>query len=200
MKRLVKMYDKLKRIRKIVIAGNDGIGKTTLMRLFCYNYYCEEEKTTGGCEVFIKKLKINRKIEFLQIWDLGAEEQLRFLLCGFIPGAVGAILGFNMNQRESFLDLEGWIGLLRKNDPNLPIVLIATKADLDYHPALNPILVKNFIRQFNLVDFIEVSSKESFNIEKPFKILIQHFENCSAENIEFFNLDVKNDDVFGRIS
>ena len=45
---------------KIIVAGNGGIGKTTMLRKFCYDDdYRLDERLTVGSEVFIKKMKGN---------------------------------------------------------------------------------------------------------------------------------------------
>ena len=172
---------------KIVIAGNGGIGKTTLLKRFCYNQYSEEQKLTIGIEIFIKHFQFDDKLANLQIWDLGGESHFRFLMYNFIRGAAGAILGFEVIRRKSFIDLENWIELLRKNNPDLPIVLIATKVELNYHPMVNPTMAKNLVKNYNLIDFYEVSSKNNLNVKKPFKSLIQKLEGCRIESIKFLN-------------
>ena len=120
-----------KRVIKIIVAGNGGIGKTSLMKTFCYKKYSEDEKLTVGTEIFIKKFKLNGEVEILQIWDLGGQLQFRFFMEGLVCGAHGAILGFDIKRRNSFIDLKEWLSLLRTADPNLPIVLVATKLDLE---------------------------------------------------------------------
>ena len=180
------MFSSAKKVLKVVLAGNGGIGKTTLAKKFCYNVYCEDEGLTVGSEVFIKKYKINGKDEYLQIWDLGGQDHFRFLLNGLIYGAKGAVLGFDVRRRKSYSDLKEWVELLRKASPDLPIVLIATKKDLPYHPTLNPDLGRKFVEENNLIDFAEISSKEDIDIDLPFKMLIRYINECKEDDpIEF---------------
>jgi small GTP-binding protein len=185
------MLASAKKVLKIVLAGNGGIGNTTLAKKFCYNEYAEDEGLTVGSEVFIKKYKINAKDEYLQIWDLGGQDHFRFLLQGLIYGAKGAILGFDVRRRKSYSDLKEWLGLLRKANPEMPIILVATKKDLPYHPTLNPSLGKQFVEENNLIDFTEISSKADINIELPFKMLIRCINGCKEEdpiNFSDYNL------------
>jgi small GTP-binding protein len=182
-----------KKVLKIVLAGNGGIGKTTLAKKFCYNMYSEDEGLTVGSEVFIKKYKVNGKDEYLQIWDLGGQDHFRFLLQGLMYGAKGAILGFDVRRRKSYSDLKEWLDLLRKASPDMPIVLIATKKDLPYHPTLNSDLGRNFAEENNLLSFAEISSKANIDIDLPFKMLIKCLNKCEEEDpIEFsdYNLEL----------
>ena len=179
------MSNLYKNTSKIVICGNGGVGKTTLMNLFCYNQYFNNQTLTLGSEIFVKRANINEKPVVLQIWDLGGEKQFRFLLTDFVQGAVGALLGFDVKRRKSFLDLKKWVPLLRKHNPNLPIVLLGLKRDLGYHPILSSRQAKKFAKKFDLVNFVEVSSKENLNVDLPFKYLIQNIEKCEIDSIKF---------------
>jgi small GTP-binding protein len=177
----------VKRVYKIIVAGDGGIGKTTLLKKFCDGEYKENQRLTIGMSIFVKLAKIDSKKVSLQIWDFGGQNQFRFLLNTYVSGAIGAILGFDMKRRKSFLDLKKWIELLRSFNPNIPIVLIATKNDLGYHPTLSPEAAKNFVRANDLLTFTETSSKENYNVEKPFKLLLKHIEDTNGRSIEFLS-------------
>ena len=181
------MSNLVKKISKIIISGNGGVGKTTLMRFFCYNKCCDDQRLTIGTEIFVKKAKINGKIIALQVWDLGGEEHFRFFLPDFIQGAAGALLGFDVKRRKSFSDLKKWVSLLRKHNPHLPIILLGLKRDLGYHSMLNYKMAKKFVKKFDLTNYIEVSSKKNLNVDLPFKHLIQDIEDCQMESIKFMN-------------
>jgi small GTP-binding protein len=188
------MKNGFKKVLKIVIAGDGGIGKTTYLKYFCYNNYSDDQTLTVGNEIFLKKLKIRSRDQgsgdyYLQIWDCGGQERFRSFLIDFYRGSVGAILGFDMKRRKSFFDLKEWVNHLRIHNPVLPIVLIATKKDLGYHPTLNSDLGYNFASEFNLLGFVELSTKKNMNIEKPFNLLIQHIINCNEEDIHFINYE-----------
>ena len=157
------------------------------MKFFCYNVYPENERLTVGNEIHQKKFQINGNTETLQIWDLGGEEEFRCILPGYIKGSVGALLGFDMRRRKSFLDLPEWITMIRKHSSNIPLLLVATKADLGYHPILNSDIALQFAKDNSLVNFIEISSKNNDKIDLPFRILIQHIKDCELNQIKFLN-------------
>ncbi len=173
---MMQMGTTKKKVFKIIVAGDGGIGKTTLLKRFCYHEYCDEQKLTVGTDVFMKKFQVNVNSNgenYLQLWDMGGQEHFRFLLGGLIKGAQGAILAFDIRRRKSFIDLKEWLGLLRRSEPNMPIILVATKKDLGYHPTLRPSMAEKFANDNGLFDFIEVSSKEEISIETPFKLLVE---------------------------
>ncbi len=165
---------------KIIVAGNGGVGKTTLLKTLCANEPFHEQSLTVGCDFFIKKVKITDEIKYLQLWDLGGQDQFRSFQNGFLKGALGAILAFDISRQKSFLDLESWIELLRNSRVDIPIVLAATKADLSYNARLNLETIKNFVQKMNLLDYVEVSSKARINTELVFKKLVQIIGDCDG--------------------
>jgi hypothetical protein len=69
--------------------------------------------------------------------------------------------------------------------------LLATKLDLGYHPTLNRELAKSFVKENNLVGFIEISSKNRLNLEDPFRMLIKHRFGCDEETAEFLDYEIE---------
>ncbi len=169
----------ISKVLKIIIAGNGGIGKTTLVKTFCDKEFIDQIMTIG-IDIHTKKVLINNQQQMLQIWDLSGQKQFRFLLEDFLKAANGIILGFDISDYKSFLNLGEWLDLIRNNVDDAPIFLIATKSDLTSDPRLLKETVKNFVIQQNLIGFIETSAKEGTNIEIPFKLLLE-FMNKSAE-------------------
>jgi len=177
-----------KMVKKIILAGNGGIGKTSLMQALCDFQFRPDNKLTVGADVFIIPYKIRGSLRFLQIWDLGGQDRFRFMLPDFKTGCSGMILGFDVSRRNSFLELKGWIELLRDN-PELPVVLIGTKIDLGYHPLINAEMAREFVVEKNLLDFFEISSKDKLNVHTPLNRLLSKIENCEDSEIEYVKMD-----------
>ena len=178
-----------KKMLKILVAGDGGIGKTTFLKQFCDNKYVGNQSMTVGNNIFVKKVEVNSTPIFLQIWDFSGQERFRFMMESFARGGAGAILGFDVKRRKSYFNLKKWVRILRENIPNLPIVLIATKIDLGFHPTLNPNLAEECVSELHLLDFVETSSKEGMNIELPFRLLISQIEEIDdPEEINFLSM------------
>lgn len=54
---------------KMIIIGNSGAGKTSLVRKFCKNTYNSNYTMTIGIEFESKDITINKEKIQLQIWD-----------------------------------------------------------------------------------------------------------------------------------
>ena len=62
--------------RKVVLAGDAGVGKSSLIRRFVDEYFDEEYKTTIGTTVYSKKLKFPGVHLTLLIWDLAGQIEM----------------------------------------------------------------------------------------------------------------------------
>ena len=113
-----------------------------------------------------------------QIWDTSGSERYRSIVVGHYRAAVGALLVFDITDRDSYECLDHWLKELRENcDANCIIALVANKVDLvDKDPdsrsvSLNEI--KTFADYNNLLFIGETSAKEDINIKETFETLLQ---------------------------
>lgn len=160
------------RVLKVVIIGSGGIGKTTLTKVFCNKEYIDQIMTIG-IDIHTKEAVWGQKKVILQIWDISGQDQFKFLLPDFVRRANAAILGYDRTYPFSFQELEYWLETLRKHEPNIPIFLISTKADLEYHPTLSPEMGEQFALTHNLIAFVETSAKNHLNVDAPFRKLAE---------------------------
>ena len=158
-------------ILKILLAGEGGVGKTTLLHRYVEGKFSAETRMTIGVEFFLKEVEIDSKFCTLQLWDFGGQERFRFLLESYVLGAKGALLLFDLTRPITLEKLENWVSICRRGDPNLPILFLGTKHDLS-----NDIMVTNdyaleFKEAFNLFDYLKVSSKSGENVQDAFHLL-----------------------------
>ena len=158
-------------ILKILTAGEGGVGKTTLLHRFVEGKFSAETKMTIGVEFFLKELQLNDKHCTLQLWDFGGQERFRFLLESYVLGAKGALLMFDLTRPITLQNLEQWINIVRKGDPNIPILFLGTKNDLTDQIMVQDAYAMSFKEQFNLMDYLRISSKSGENVAKAFDLL-----------------------------
>jgi small GTP-binding protein len=168
---------------KLVIAGDGGIGKTTLAKVFCNNDYMDQMMTIG-IDIHSKIAVIDNEEFYIQIWDFSGQEQFRFLMNSFVQGAYGAILAFECSRLSSFKNLPEWINILRSENKELPIFLIATKLDIGYHPLIERGMILQFIKKYKMIGFEETSSKTEINIQVPFKKILENIFGLIPEKSE----------------
>ena len=158
-------------ILKILTAGEGGVGKTTLLHRYVEGKFSADTKMTIGVEFFLKEVEIDGKQCTLQLWDFGGQERFRFLLESYVLGAKGALLMFDLTRPMTLENLQQWVEICRKGDPNLPVLFIGTKIDLVNDIMVDDDYALSFQEQFKLFDFLKISSKSGENVSEAFEIL-----------------------------
>ena len=160
-----------KYILKILTAGEGGVGKTTLLHRYVEGRFSAQTKMTIGVEFFLKETEIDEKQCTLQLWDFGGQERFRFLLESYVLGAKGAMLMFDLTRMSSLENLEQWLNIVRKGNPELPVLFLGTKLDLDDDIQVDDDYAMSFLKEYSLIDFLKISSKTGENVGEAFKIL-----------------------------
>ena len=156
-------------VLKVLTGGDGGVGKTTLLHRYVEGKFSSETKMTIGVEFFLKELMIDDQKVLLQLWDFGGQERFRFLLKSYVIGARGALLMFDLTRAMSLERIPEWINICRKENPNLPILFLGSKADLADDINISKDYIMSYKEQFNLYDYLEVSSKTGQNVEFAFE-------------------------------
>jgi Ras-related protein Rab-11A len=126
---------------------------------------------TIGVEFFLKETVIDTKQCTLQLWDFGGQERFRFLLESYVLGAKGALLMFDLTRMMTLENLQQWLNIVRKGDPNLPVLFVGTKIDLVDEIQVDDDYAMSFLQEYNLIDFLKISSKTGENVSEAFEIL-----------------------------
>jgi small GTP-binding protein len=172
---------------KLVVAGEGGVGKTTLIRRYVEGVF-HDSKMTVGAGFAAKRLIVNDghgpTALKLQLWDFGGEKRFRFLLPKFCLGARGAMLAFDLNRFSTFLKIDQWLDLIRENTDDIPIILIGMKADLQR--AVDQREVIQFAKKQGLKAYFETSSKNDLNVTPAFeyiaKEMLEYVQNRVAQS------------------
>ena len=162
-----------KYIMKILTAGEGGVGKTTLLDRYVEGKFSADLKMTIGIEFFAKEIIIDEIQCILQIWDFGGEKHFRFMLESYVLGAKGALLMFDLTRPITLMNLEQWVNIVRKNDPDLPVLFLGTKLDLKDKIQVEDNYALQFREKFNLFGYLKVSSKSGENVQKAFELLVK---------------------------
>ncbi len=166
-----------KYILKLLTAGEGGVGKTTLLRRYVEGMFTTDTKMTIGVEFFIKEVTFDNMDFTLQLWDFGGQERFRFLLESYVIGAKGALFMFDLTRFMSLKNIADWLSIVRKYDPNLPVLFVGTKIDLINEISIDDDYALSFLETHNLFDFIKISSKTGENVDKTFELIIRKIMN-----------------------
>jgi small GTP-binding protein len=157
---------------KIVLFGDAGVGKTSLVTRYLTGLFDAQYKITVGVDFHVKKLEVEGKRIALQIWDFAGEAQFRFLLPSYIRGAAGGIFMYDITRKSSLESMPEWLTIIdssiRKQVDKFPILMIGGKADLNDRREVSKDEAFGTSRVYGIYSFFECSSKDGQNIEKVF--------------------------------
>ena len=119
-------------IFKVVLIGDSGVGKSNIMSRYLKDEFSIETKTTVGVEFGAKKIELNGNNIKAQIWDTAGQERYKSITNAYYKGSKGALLVYDITKKDSFDNIDRWITELKNNgDPEVTIILIGNKSDLD---------------------------------------------------------------------
>ena len=156
---------------KNIVVGDGGCGKTAVVVRFSQGYFLEQYKLTIGVEFAVKTISIKDEIKVkLQIWDTGGQERFQYVRPLYYRGAMGAILLFDLTNRESFDHIPKWIEEVKNNAGEIPMLLVGNKSDLLNERSVSRQEAEAFAREFQLY-YIESSAKDGTGVGDVFAIL-----------------------------
>lgn len=157
---------------KVVIVGDGGVGKSTMVQRLTTGQFIPQ-KITIGTDLAIQDIRINEKTSVkLQIWDFAGERRFRIFLPNYSRGAMGCLLCYDITRQSSFDNLEEWYQIVNNNANNPVFILVGEKADLaDIRRSVELDHAKEFKEKYNIEYFIETSSKSGENNKKIFETL-----------------------------
>lgn len=122
---------------KVVVLGEIGVGKTSLISTFMNNgTYKPPAGSTVGTEFLQKGIRVDGASVELQVWDTAGQERFESIGYAFYRGANGCMLVFDGNNRDSFAQLDKWkknfiTNAAPANPEKFPFLVVANKKDLE---------------------------------------------------------------------
>ena len=152
---------------KIIIIGDQSVGKSALTNKALKEDFDINYKATVGFEFYLMNLKFKNNIIRLQIWDTCGQEIYRSLISNFYRGASIAVLVYAINDRQSFSSLDEWIKQIKENgSPDVKFFLIGNKKDLEKERVVSFEEGKTLSENYDMSYFNETSAKTGENARK----------------------------------
>lgn len=159
---------------KVIILGDSGVGKTSLMNQYVHKRFSNQYKATIGADFLTKEVMIDDRMVTLQIWDTAGQERFQSLGVAFYRGADSCVLVYDLTDSKSFDTLETWmdeflIHASPRNQESFPFVVLGNKADLPTRRQVSAAKAKAWCAdKANNSPHFETSAKEALNVEAAF--------------------------------
>ncbi|KAJ4475678.1 GTP binding protein [Lentinula aciculospora] len=167
---------------KIVLLGDQSVGKTSLITRFMYDTFDNTYQATIGIDFLSKTMYLEDRTVRLQLWDTAGQERFRSLIPSYIRDSSVAIVVFDITNRQSFLSTTKWIDDVRSERGNdVIIVLVGNKADLSDKRQVTLEEATATATGMNIM-FMETSAKAGHNVKSLFKKIALSLPGMEKEN------------------
>jgi len=172
MSRANNAYDLL---AKVLIIGDSGVGKTCLLLRFCDNSFTTSHLATIGIDFKMKTIEVDGKRVKVQIWDTAGQDRFKTITQTYYRGAMGIILAYAVNDRESFQNIENWMKQIKEHaSEDVCKILVGNKSDMpdrcvEYEEG------KRLADSYG-VQFFETSAKDCRNVNDAFFAVAQEIK------------------------
>ena len=177
---------------KVVLLGESGVGKTSIINQFINEEFLEDQETTTGATFSSKEVetKSGQKIKFV-VWDTAGQEKFRSLTKMFYKDAVAAILVYDITRKKSFEELSNyWAKQIEESSAskNIIIGIAANKSDLLENEEVEESEGRKLAEQLNAI-FKMTSAKNQIGINDLFEAIANKIVD---PNYDFYKEDDAN--------
>jgi Ras-related protein Rab-1A len=156
---------------KLVLIGDSGVGKSSLLMRFSDDLYSENYISTIGVDFRFRTVNVNNKVIKLQIWDTAGQERFRSITSAYYRGADAVLICYDVTNAESFDHVEEWISeLFNVGNSDIIKLIIGNKADQENNKVIATEMGIQLAEKNNC-EFIETSAKTSTNVDTAFMIV-----------------------------
>jgi len=188
---------------KIIIVGESGVGKSSLLRRYVDNQFMSDTKSTIGADFLSKYSTVDGNKVTLQIWDTAGQERFASLVHSFYRGSDGVIFVIDVtvsNSLTSILDLKaGFLYQINEEEEGctFPMICLANKVDdLEGRVISSEMIQKWSIK--NNIPVFECSAKTGANVGLGFEKLTRMMISENHNNSFVSSLIMMLSDLSGR--
>ena len=178
--KIERKVDKLQKIKvesgeyafKLILGGEGGVGKTSMVHRFVEDAFQTDYKSTIGTSIMKKECKfegLDSKVRFV-IWDLAGQAQFKRVRRSYLSNAETGILVFDVTRKETLDKIESWFNEIIDASSTISLILVANKVDLEGERVVTTEQGEELAKKLNL-SYIETSAKTGENINDAFKML-----------------------------
>lgn len=153
---------------KVVMLGNSGVGKTTVLQALIHpTEDPTKTQATIGCYSNDMVFKVDGQDVHLTIWDTAGQEIFQSIVPIYIRDAMACILVFDVTDIQSLHSLDNWLSILKEENPEkIPLYVVGNKTDLPETVSLET--QKSFAQSIGATPF-RISAARRVGVEDLFQ-------------------------------
>ena len=185
---------------QIILVGESGVGKTSLIRRYTNNIFNSNHLETIGIEFYNKEEKIDNKIIQIKFWDTAGQEIFHSLTKNFYRKADGIIIVYDITNKESFERIQDWIKSIYDNTDTykeIQMIIVGNKIDLE---EMREVTKEDGIKigKYYEIDFYEASAKNAEGVNNFMIKIIRDILNNKVNNRNTINIKNYKNGIYGE--
>ena len=187
-------------IVKILTLGDTTVGKTSIILRYTKEKFNNVFLATIGIDFQKKIVNIGNNKVNVVLWDTAGQERFKKITSQYLYNGDGAILVFDITQKNTFERINYWLEELekKKNIEEMSLVLVGNKIDLNDKREVSIDDINKFSQE-RKIKYFETSAKNNIGIEemmnyivkKTLKIIKKRNDENNEENITILSFDQK---------
>lgn len=170
----------LAHVFKILLIGDAGVGKSSILLQFTDGYFNDNLQSTIGVDFKVKVMDAagpdgRPKRVKVTIWDTAGQERFRTLTSSYYRGAQGIILVYDVARKETFDSLNMWLQEVEQfsmgGGKEVVKLLVGNKVDQPTR-AVPREMADEWARSRGML-FLEASAKTKEGISQVFNEVVQ---------------------------
>ncbi|WP_159947172.1 Rab family GTPase [Polaribacter septentrionalilitoris] len=149
--------------KKVLLVGNFGVGKTSLIRRFVLNEFSEDYISTIGVRVSKKVVEYQNETIKLMIWDVAGTNGDEKIPKAYFLGAHAAMFVFDVSREETYLNIDQNLQMVKDLSGLEKITIVGNKKDL-----LSKEELETVVKEVSIGIDLITSAKEGSNVEDAF--------------------------------
>eukprot|EP00271_Cylindrocystis_brebissonii_P011579 TRINITY_DN29449_c0_g1_i1.p1 TRINITY_DN29449_c0_g1~~TRINITY_DN29449_c0_g1_i1.p1 ORF type:complete len:207 (-),score=44.33 TRINITY_DN29449_c0_g1_i1:1111-1731(-) len=175
------MSSRKRTLLKVIILGDSGVGKTSLMNQYVNKKFSNQYKATIGADFLTKEVQVEDRLVTMQIWDTAGQERFQSLGVAFYRGADCCVLVYDVNVAKSFDNLDNWREefLIQANPAErelFPFVVLGNKIDVEggNRRVISEKKAKAWCASKGNIPYFETSALQDFNVDAAFQTIAKN--------------------------
>ncbi|MHA1729180.1 MAG: GTP-binding protein [Promethearchaeota archaeon] len=160
-------------IFKVILGGDGGVGKTSLVHTFMEGSFQTDYKATIGTSIMKKECKFqgwDTTVRFI-IWDLAGQGQFARVRQSYLSEAKAGLMIFDVTRPETFDHIDRWHKeIIRGAGVKITLILIGNKIDLKDERKVTKEQGESLADKLG-VSYFETSAKNKDIVDEAFKML-----------------------------
>jgi len=153
---------------KIIVCGDPGVGKTSVVLAFTDKAFRRTYIPTMGVNISEKIIKYNDSLVEFIIWDVAGQAKFQMMRKHFYQSADAQILMLDLTRPKTFQNISSWYSDIEEHlGEKTPGLIIANKKDLINDRNVSKEQIKDIEKKLNL-NVLETSALTGENVDESF--------------------------------